>query len=989
MLSSKFRNIIPLIVFSLGFLFVFENIYPIIDKNPINQTDISIEKESKREPIEGSVIIDYSLAPANLTAIAVEKNFLKIPVINITSAYFQTQWERIFKKTLPILSLDSDQNQFGLNATDFALINGSLLIGTTIDLINASWITPTADNETIIMYWSNLTYGTGWAIYGGSIEATKQALTFHANTLDTIEHWFITERVTPRFPFLLGNYRSFNDALNMDPQVACLDFENTLIGLVQKSFSAVQMFIQFEDLANISLNGYEEPNHNERYRNATSLLQSFFDIAANYSIEIYLYTDEVVFTQAQFNWVMSNLQYDGPSDDCTENELPNHLSGAAPGFWQFLEAKYNALVETLSILVNPQNKAGFGGFYFRTDDLANPYPYKFSLFRNDTSFSRFINITVAAAKSLNATVIQRMWRLGGEENVFNNATLAKRLLDPIQADNLILRCKETWNDHWYGHPPNPVIGVSHHKWIIGWYTGAAMPDYKGPFFDMLFTEGNWQDNPNVIGYDFGTLAYASFERFDYQPFFSANNHHLYLKRWNGKLMGNDTLRKYLHQVGFIDESTVDQLIIVFNLCHYAFKELSFWEAWTSTGKFTGDILNGGNTIVFEPGRFNNFYKKFQTSGFTNKEIIEEGFRAMRNAELAFSLLPSGVPGFGEMPFITKKYLDPEYATADPENMTLQLMTLRGNLRQFQDLAQIFANYKAWHISYYEWTFTGSLRAYLESEGYRKHTMSLYNAYQEIWGDSHFWYKTDFRTMRDFWIPTVGELDSIRIQLIFPLICILLLAGCLLILYRPSMLKSIQLKVFRRNKKINNNPFIEWPSPAIQFTLLFFNYIIIPILLALAYWGIFNAVGNNLYPLFPHLMWIVGLSIGLGYSMSILITSLLNSKDKDILEKNLLLCGALSWGSVLILSVLFIIFMMGGVIAIASGIVNIIFIGMTVLCGISISYLIVIRNIQCRWWFKYIIFPILCIGLIVCFMWIFTTAWGGFINALDLALGSLI
>ena len=38
------------------------------------------------------------------------------------------------------------------------------------------------------------------------------------------------------------------------------------------------------------------------------------------------------------------------------------------------------------------------------------------------------------------------------------------------------------------------------------------------------------------------------------------------------------------------------------------------KAWSSTGKFRGDILNNGNEITFDPLRFNMFYKTLPNYG---------------------------------------------------------------------------------------------------------------------------------------------------------------------------------------------------------------------------------------------------------------------------------------------------------------------------------------------------------------------------------------
>ncbi|MHA1714701.1 MAG: hypothetical protein ACTSXP_03575, partial [Promethearchaeota archaeon] len=543
------------IIFGLLLVLVFN--LRIINMNFTHSPVVRVSGGLMDVSFHSSNEINYSCAPANLTGVIVDDDEYIIPAINVSVNHFIDEWERVFNKSLPLIRLSWSDIDSKYNYTDPAIFNGSIIVGSIRDEIGYSWIDVSEENITVLTRWENGTFGAGWAIYGGSTKALVQALAFYGSTLDTVDAWIEPRVVSPRFPFLLGNYEGLGEGVTRLLEESLVRFESKLQQMVRRGYSAVEMFVQYEKFSNISLPGYEEPNHEDDYSRYIDLIKKYIDMAANYSIEIYFNTDELSLTEAQYNWLISNLDYNGPA---AKSDYPDHLNTNAPGLWRYWQAKYDAIVESLETILTPENKAGFGGFYFRTADQSNPYPYRFDILpTNNTAFQRFINITTDAAARLGAKVIHRMWRLGDEENVFNNATLARELLDPIKATNLILRCKETWNDHWYNHPPNPVIGTSHHKWIIGWYVGAAMPDYKGKYFDDLFNESGWLENPNVIGFDNGFLATSSFNRLDLQPFQSANAHYLFVKRWHPEWNGNQTLRKYFHQVGITDENAIISL----------------------------------------------------------------------------------------------------------------------------------------------------------------------------------------------------------------------------------------------------------------------------------------------------------------------------------------------------------------------------------------------------------------------------------------------
>ncbi|MHA1734075.1 MAG: hypothetical protein ACTSU5_19205 [Promethearchaeota archaeon] len=717
---------------------------------------------SRPEP-GGTTLDPINEAPANLTAIVVSTGEIEDKAMNTSVQWFRDDWSRIFGASggLPLVVVDLNQSGGGLDAGNKSLVNGSLVVGAACGLFNYSWPVPGGEDAYVVTPWENSTYGHGWAVYGGSVPASVRVLSFRASTLSKYDAWGGTENRDPRLSYLIGGAPgSIGEGATGGWEATIKSFEDNLKVLTRRCYTGFVLSAQFETFSNISLPGYEEPGHADLYADNLARLSAYIDQAARYHLKLYLNTDELVLTQAQRDWLLANLNYSGVA---LKGDYPPHLHGDAPGLWTFLQAKYDAVVDSLALILNDTNREGFGGFYFRTDDLSNPYPYKYAVLSTTDAFGHFINLTTAAAARLNATVIQRMWRLGEGENAFNNATIARELLDPINATNLVLRCKETWNDHWYDHPPNPVIGVSHHPWIIGWYAGAAMPDYKGGYFEDFFRETGWLDNPNVVGYDFPGLASASFDRLDHQPFVSANHHYLFVKAYYPSLDGNQTLELYFHQVGVADAGVIERLTAIFNKAHEAFRLLSFWQAWASTGKFKGDVLNGGNTVLFSPGRFNMFFEAVRASNYTIEFTITEGYNGCALAVEAFDEFPIAYGG-EPLPAIRPGYLDPEYAS-DASNITEQLLALRGNFRQFADFARIFAAYRAWFLTFYLWGETWNPSSWWRSEKYREETLAAYREYQETWGDTSYWYQVNFREFGEFWIPIVGNTNLIRLSLL--------------------------------------------------------------------------------------------------------------------------------------------------------------------------------------------------------------------------------
>ncbi|MHA1871411.1 MAG: hypothetical protein ACTSXF_10715 [Promethearchaeota archaeon] len=746
----------------------------------------------RKDPETGEILD----APANLTAIVITTTDIQFLAMNQSIEWFSSEWGRIFNyennsTPLPILIANLSLPVGGLNSTEIKMLNNSLLIGNARNLINYSWYAPANDIEVVLSTWTNDTYGNGWALYAGSMEQTERAVAFYASTLSKFDGWDYSKIniLEPRFSYLIGTMSSeakglaLDNSQDVDKWKNNLDaFKSSLTRMVERCFTGFTVFTRFESLSNISdylddynLTAQEKEEHALIYNSSINALKTYLDLAADYGLKIYLYTDELVLTQKQYDWLMDHLNYSGPA---LKDDYPPHLSPDAPGLWNFINAKYDAIVDAVSTILTPDNKNAFGGFYFRTDDLSNPYPYKYSVFSTSEGFQKLINITCDAAARLNATAIHRVWRLGEKESVFNNATIAKEVLDPINVTNLVLRCKETWNDHWYDHPPNPVIGVSHHKWIIGWYTGAAMPDYKGNFFDRFFNETNWSINPNVVGYDLPPLQYISFQRLDYRPFYSANTHYLFMKMFFGNMSGNETLRRYFHQVGIGNETIIVKLTDIFNKVHEGFRLISFWQAWASSGKFTGDVLNGGNSMLFEPGRFTKFYNAVRESNYSAQYTIDEAYRGLDYIVDAFNEFPDSYNG-QKFPELKVGYLDPEYAN-DPTNITEELLTLRGNLRQFKDFAYIFAPYRAWHLTYYLWGETLDPRSWWQSERYREETLRAYNDYLLVWGNSSYWYQVNFRDFTQYWLPLVGKTNIMRINLLADLF--LFLATIISMLY---------------------------------------------------------------------------------------------------------------------------------------------------------------------------------------------------------------
>lgn len=899
-------------------------------------------------------------APKNLTSIVVEKTEATNKALNNSIDWFRSEWKRVFNSAidLPILTVDLELEEGGLELDELELINNSLLVGMARNFIGFSWYEVENATEIVRCEWNNDTYGQGWAIYGNDTAVTNRALAFYASILNKFKSWD-ENYLDPRFSYLIGVAPvSITDDTVDSWQTTLASFEDNLKQLNRRCFTGLQMLCKLENICNISLPGYEEPNHDEIYDKSIEMLKTYIDLAANYSLKIYLYTDELVLTQAQYTWLINNLNYDGPAQN---EDFPDHLSGESPGLWTFLEAKYQAIVDSLQLILNDNNKAGFGGFYFRIDDLSNPYPYKYSVLTPLPYLQRFINITTAAAEQLDATVIQRMWILGEGENTFNNATLAKELLDPIQATNLVLRCKETWNDHWYNHPPNPIIGVSHHPWIIGWYAGAAMPDYKGQFFDDFYNNAGWLENPNVVGYDLPGLCWSAFSRMDYNPFVSANHHYLFMKMFYGNMNGNDTLEWYFNQIGLGDQPTIDILTEIFNDVHEAFRLQTFWMAWSTSGKFTGDILNGGNTVLFEPGRFNQFYAAVRKSQYNIEYTINEGYLGRDIAIAAFNKFPKTFEG-KELPALTDNYLDPEYAT-DPTNMTEILLTLRGNLRQFADFSRIFAPYRAWHLTFYYWGETGSLLSWIRSEKYRNEILSEYAKYMEIWGNTHYWYQVNFDSFEDFWLPLVGQTQHFRYLLIFNYI--LLIGGICMFVFIFRNHFSISMKHLVLGNRIGN--FIEEHTSAKKRDLskdsekeekiiavdvdinkhyymirLIISMIILPIIILIYYILFFNALVVNLYPEIIVIAFLLG-SFEIAVPLSVIILCIPTKSIRQLLNKGI--GSSITYiGFVLTQIPWLIIITMGGIFVLTASKFLLVIMLISLLIGFLYNYISLFQNL---------------------------------------------
>jgi hypothetical protein len=922
-------------------------------------------------------------APGNLTAIVVDSLEYTDKALSTTITKFRTEWTRIFGSQLPLIIINSTIGWEGLNASEKMLCNGSLLIGAANRHFMPLWPVVAA-NESARIQWNNASVGNGWTLFGGSMAALIKAVAFYGSTLNRFEPW--TEIINqPRYPFQIG---ATSWGISLD------QFEVLMQTLVTRCFTAVQFMVQVDQFGNLSLPGYVDPDQSTRTAAALAQLKAYVDIAAQYHIQIYLNTDELVLTSLQYAWLMANLGYTGPAED---EEFPDHLSGEAPGVWQFLEAKYAAAIDGIGSILSPLNRDGFGGFYFRIDDLSNPYPYKFSLMRPMKYLSRFINLTTAAAALLNATVIQRMWILGNEENTFNNATLAAQLLDPIQATNLILRCKETWNDHWYNHPPNPVIGVSHHPWIIGWYCGAAFPDYKGTrFFDLFFEQAGWLNNPNVIGYDMPGLAYASFERLDINPFESANNYYLLQKLWYGNITGDEALRNWFYGCGLGDAATIAQLTTIFNLAHDAFRQVSFYMAWATTGKFRGDILNGGRSVLFEPGRFNMFYDTMQTSAYSNEYTIQEGFTGRDLARQCFESFPTQIMtanGVENLPVLSENELDPQYA-GDPANITEQIMALRGNFRHFRDFTEFFAEYRAWHMSFYEWSRTLSPKAWFAAETYRNNVIITYHEYMTRWNGTSFWYRADFTAFDRFWMPLVGQMNAVRLEL-----CITAALYLVLIVAYGTIYRKRKGMIFGKLLLRTETEDVMKLTPI----SLIIGTIGFPLLVIGSYWSFFHAISQGYAPDLITLIAQTIASLVIGFRVAVLVVPEISPKRRNpqLQGKNGLRRRIMSWfyagigviSQIICIGTLFIMGMLGGTMILTAGITLYLVLGIPCLIGLVWGMIIVVRNFRWRtarspaWLingFKDIAVLILFIGVSVLCLYLFTLPIGGPIAAFELA-----
>jgi hypothetical protein len=424
-------------------------------------------------------------------------------------------------------------------------------------------------------------------------------------------------------------------------------------------------------------------------------------------------------------------------------------------------------------------------------------------------------------------------------------------------------------------------------------------------------------------------------------------------------------------------------------------------AWSTSGKFTGDILNGGNSVLFEPGRFNQFYSAVRESQYNIEYTINEGYLGRDIAISALNKFPTSFEG-KNLPTLTENYLDPEYAS-DPTNMTEILLTLRGNIRQFADFSRIFAPYRAWHLTFYYWGETGSLMSWIRSEKYRNEILAEYTRYMEIWGNTHFWYQVDFDSFEDFWLPLVGETQHMRYLLLIN--CILLLGGIALFIFifrKPTNNKiknlilgnrmanfTINIKLHSKKRRVHEE--ITQKTPNITVDIDFYDpinkmrlissMVILPIICLSHYILFFNAIVMNLYPEIIVFAFLLG-SFELAVPVSIVIANL-PFKDKRKLVNKGLLSGITYFGFLLSQIPWLIIITMGGIFVFTAGKILLIFLLSSLLLGLIHSYFSLLRNLEFRGIMKPIGFTLLLLLFAIGIFSLLTLSGGGPIEMINL------
>ncbi|MHA1680298.1 MAG: hypothetical protein ACTSUE_04780 [Promethearchaeota archaeon] len=743
--------------------------------------------------------INYSIAPANLTGIVIDAGVPLDKGLNASMMGFVSEWEYQFDRSLQIHVVDAGLPLGGLpNETAAeAIFNGSLFwwnasfilqgqCTPAISMVNRS----EGSLDSLLVEWYNSSMGRGFLMDAGCFDTMQRFTAYHAIILNHGSWWHgqVSNQMRLNIQFNGIGWRQSLSSVE--------SFFKTAVG---RQINCIEISRSpLDEISNITLPGFD--NHwtaellAERDAHL-SWLGSVTYLAAQYHLKIFLSTDELVMTEPMYDWLNHELDYDGPYYGAEESKrfpdsIKDEAEGAGSPVWTLLEAKYDSLVSILNDTLNATSKAGFGGFKFRIDDISlknwqgQEVYHKVSFMHTVGTLGRFLNITTAAAATIDAEVVQRTWMLQETENPFNNADVCKQMLDPINATNLILRTKETWNDHWLNHPANPTLGVSHHRWIIGFAVQAITPYYRGFLYDWYAENGTrynnsgtmvgWWENPNIVGYDsytitgnkWRTLA-SSIATEDATVFYLVQH------TFNETIRANESVREYLHKVGLFDQGVVENISQIFNLSTEAFRQLFFMKAWSTSGKFRGDVVNGGSDLKFDPVRFNMFYRTLPGYGGMNgvQYTIDEGYNGSKVTHDMADLCPDGYPGYGTLN-TSANFIDGTVMT-NSTNLTEVLGYFRGHIRAYAAFADMFAEWRAWHIAYYHWLYTWDPASFRLAERARMQVIATHEYFQATYTPAGWGFVYGFNDY-SAWNGLVGHSSAARDCLAWVLVASILI-----------------------------------------------------------------------------------------------------------------------------------------------------------------------------------------------------------------------
>ena len=749
-------------------------------------------------------------APENLTGLVIDAGVLPDKGLNAAISGFQSEWQYQFSRVLPIITINASKSLGGLSNITIArtTFNGTLFWW------NASKVLSTmADNplpivnrsansqDTLLAPWRNGT-ATGWVMDAGCNDTMQRFTAYQSIVLNRFENWTSAFKKM-RFSIQLDS---------MGWMTPLPSVESTFSLFVAREISCVELpAAPLNEIANISLpgfnNGWSAADISQR-ASYLDWLASVLQLAAQFHVRVFLSSDELVMTQPMYDWLNTQLGYSGSAYGAEDSQqfpasvYDKAISPDSP-VWILLAAKYQAVIDAVKTILNSTNTGAFGGLKFRIDDISDKnwqgqdVYKKVSFMHTVATLGKFINITTAAAAEVNAWVIQRMWMLGDAQSPFNNATLCHQMLDPIKATNLILRTKETWNDHWLNSPANPTIGISHHPWIIGFAVNSVLPYYRGFLYDWYSENGTkynygngtlvgWWDNPNIIGYDSILSTWASWQTLASQYAMSyATIFYLVQHSYNASIRAGESLKTYFAKVGITSAPILQNLTRIFQLSVEAFRQLFFMKAWSSSGTFRGDVVNDGNDLKFDPVNFNKFYLTLPNYGGMPgvDYTLQEGYNGSATAKQMADLCPDSYPGYGKLDDSPAFVFNA--SSVDSANLTSVLGYFRENMRAYAAFADLFADWRAWHVEEYNWLYTWDPGSYQAAEQARASVIAKHQAYQQKYTPKGWGFIYTYSQLEGSWMVLVGNAGIVRSDLAWAIVCAILVWIAAIYAYRTK------------------------------------------------------------------------------------------------------------------------------------------------------------------------------------------------------------